>query len=81
MKKLFIILTVAMVGCQDIPSSVTVNPVTETHVMYGLKNQRKSIEILVIDEHQYVGHFSGGQSDWGTHKADCNNPIHNVKGK
>lgn len=34
------------------------------------------VEEIVIDNCQYIGQFSGYNTDWGTHKGNCNNPIH-----
>lgn len=34
------------------------------------------VEEVVIDGCQYIGQFDGYNTDWGTHKGNCNNPIH-----
>lgn len=34
------------------------------------------VEEMTIEGCQYIGHFSGSNTDWGTHKGNCNNPIH-----
>jgi hypothetical protein len=34
------------------------------------------IEEITLEGCQYIGIFSGSNCDWGTHKGNCNNPIH-----
>ena len=34
------------------------------------------LQELTIDGCQYIGYFTGSNTDWGTHKGTCNNPIH-----
>jgi len=36
------------------------------------------IEVIECDGCQYVVSFRGSHSNWGTHKGNCNNPIHHV---
>ena len=71
MKKigLLLLLSVAIISCDD-PNITS----KDTGVKYGVSGQ--PLEELVIDGCQYIGHFSGSNTDWGTHKGTCTNPIH-----
>ena len=44
-----------------------------TGIRYG---DGAEVEEIVIDGCQYIGQFGGFNTDWGTHKGNCNNPIH-----
>ena len=44
-----------------------------TGIIYG---DGAEVEEMVIDGCQYIGQFGGFNTDWGTHKGNCNNPIH-----
>jgi|LakMenEpi03Aug12_release.lakeMendotaPanAssembly.Ray.scaffolds.fasta_scaffold2844684_1 hypothetical protein len=44
-----------------------------TGIRYGDGDE---LEEIVIDGCQYIGQFGGFNTDWGTHKGTCNNPIH-----
>lgn len=71
MKKigLLLLLSVAIISCDD--PNVTSK---DTGVKYGVTG--RPLEELVIDGCQYIGQFDGSNTDWGTHKGNCNNPIH-----
>ena len=45
-----------------------------TYNVDSLSNSDYSI--YIIDSCEYIV-FYGGSSTWGTHKGNCNNPIHN----
>ena len=45
-----------------------------TGIIYS--NGGDEVEEMVIDGCQYIGQFGGYNTDWGTHKGNCNNPIH-----
>ena len=67
MKKigLLLLLSIAIISCD--------NP-KDTGVRYGVSG--RPIQELVIDGCQYIGQFNGANTDWGSHKGNCNNPIH-----
>lgn len=71
MKKigLLLLLSIAIISCDD----PNVSP-KDTGVRYGLSG--RPIQELVIDGCQYIGQFNGANTDWGSHKGNCNNPIH-----
>lgn len=77
MKSIFLIVAVmALVSCQETPVTGTVASVESTDTRYGMEHNRKDIEVMTYDGCQYIGHFAGSHTDWGTHKGNCNNPIH-----
>lgn len=73
MKKIFLILTIVFVGCE--PQN------TPTKQVLRQSDLGFVMEEITYEECQYIGHFSGHQSNWGTHKGTCNNPIHDVQSK
>ena len=72
MKKiiLFIVLLSAIFVSCETPNVTKTN----TGVIYNENGDE--VQIIIIDGCQYVGDFYGTDSDWGAHKGDCNNPIH-----
>lgn len=71
MRKLLLTLVIGLtiVSCNE-PNITPKN----TGTKYGEYGQ--DIQELTIDGCQYIGHFRGSNTDWGTHKGTCNNPIH-----
>ena len=71
MKKigLLLFLTIIIISCNE----PNVSP-KDTGSRYG--NSGRPIQELVIDGCQYIGRFNCVNTDWGTHKGNCNNPIH-----
>ena len=71
MRKLLITLVIGLtiVSCNE----PNVNP-KYTGTRYG--EFGNEIQEITIDGCQYIGQFYGSKSDWGTHKGNCNNPIH-----
>ena len=58
-----------MVGCSERQKQKEVgvyNVDTLSHINYS---------IYIIDSCEYIV-FYGGSSTWGSHKGNCNNPIH-----
>jgi hypothetical protein len=71
MKHLFLVLSLfIMVSCDE-PNT----PRKTTTVTYG-NNVPKAIEEIEIEGCQYIGSFNTSNTDWGTHKGNCTNPIH-----
>ena len=71
MKKTFLTLLLGL----TIVSCETPN-VDRKSTSYVYTEHGHSIEEIVIDDCQYIGQFDGSNTDWGTHKGNCNNPIH-----
>ena len=71
MRKLLLILVIGLtiVSCEE----PNVDKKT-TGMIYSDKGHQ--IQEIIIDSCQYIGQFDGYNSDWGTHKGNCNNPIH-----
>ena len=71
MKKigLLLLLSVAIISCED--SNITNK---DTGVRYGVNGYH--LQEIVIDGCQYIGQFDCSNTDWGTHKGNCTNPIH-----
>ena len=71
MKKTFLILLIGLtiVSCET-PNVDRKN----TGIIYS--DGGSEVEEIVIDGCQYIGQFGGYNSDWGSHKGNCNNPIH-----
>jgi len=66
---LLLLLGIAIISCDD----PNVSP-KDTGARYG--NGGRPIQQIVIDGCQYIGQFIGSNTDWGTHKGNCTNPIH-----
>lgn len=58
-----------MVGCSSREKQKEVN-------VYNVDTLDTEYSIYIIDSCEYIV-FYGGSSTWGTHKGNCNNPIHN----
>ena len=58
-----------MVGCSSREKQKEVN-------VYNVDTLETEYSIYIIDSCEYIV-FYGGSSTWGTHKGNCNNPIHN----
>lgn len=43
--------------------------------VYNIDTLNTDYVIYVVDSCEYIVFYSGS-STWGTHKGDCNNPIH-----
>lgn len=71
MRKLLLILVIGLtiVSCEE-PNVERKN----TGIIYS--EEGDEIQEIVIDGCQYIGRFGGYNRDWGTHKGNCNNPIH-----
>jgi hypothetical protein len=69
-KRLLILLSLALCACET--------PNVEhkgTGFRYGSAgNEMKEYN---IEGCQYIGKIEGSNTDWLTHKGNCNNPIHN----
>lgn len=48
----------------------------ESTVTYD--TQERHIELYRFDGCQYIGHLYGSETDWCTHKGDCDNPKHTI---
>jgi hypothetical protein len=66
---LLLFLTIIIISCNE-PNITPEN----TGTKYGEYGQ--DIQELTIEGCQYIGHFRGSNTDWGTHKGNCTNPIH-----
>lgn len=72
MKKLLtLIILTTLVGCRDVNIQKVEAP-TITYASSGAK-----IETFLIDGCQYIGHLTGAENDWATHKGNCTNSFHN----
>ncbi len=71
MKKIFLFLLTGLmvISCEE-PNIER----KSTGIIYS--NDGDEVEEMVIDGCQYIGQFDGLNTDWGTHKGNCNNPIH-----
>ena len=70
MRKLLVTLVIGLtIGSCSEPNVERKN----TGIVYG---DGAEVEEIVIDGCQYIGYFGGHNTDWGTHKGNCNNPIH-----
>lgn len=69
MKGLYLILILLMVGCNQ----PNLNNST-TDIIYTTQGLR--VSIYTMYGCQYIGKLNGTDSDWATHKGDCNNKIH-----
>jgi hypothetical protein len=71
MRKLLLTLVIGLtiVSCNE-PN------VTRKHTGIIYNEGGSELQELTIDGCQYIGKFRGYDSDWGTHKGTCNNPIH-----
>jgi hypothetical protein len=71
MKHLFLLISLfVFVSCGE-PNTTR----KTTSLTYG-NNAPKEIEEIEIEGCQYIGSFCGYNTDWGTHKGTCTNPIH-----
>lgn len=77
MKKVFLILATAslLISCADEPKKGDV-VIKRTETFYAVDAHRKCITEITHEGCQYIGSFNGYDSDWGTHKGNCTNPIH-----
>jgi len=66
---LLLFLTIIIISCEQ----ANVMP-KDTGTRYG--ESGRPIQQIVIDGCQYIGQFNGSNTDWGTHKGNCANPIH-----
>lgn len=66
---LIIILSLLMVSCEDKKS--TSGPINIEDTSFGTEH-------YVYDSCEYVA-FAAGRYRWGSHKGNCNNPIHQYK--
>ena len=58
-----------MVGCASRTKDKEVK-------VYNIDTLNTDYVIYVIDSCEYIVFYSGSSS-WGSHKGNCNNPIHN----
>ena len=71
MRKLLLTLVIGLtIGSCETPNVDRKN----TGIIYT--DAGAEVEEVVIDGCQYIGQFDGYYTDWGTHKGNCNNPIH-----
>ena len=70
MRNLIIASCILLISC-DAP---TIQKKT-TGVTYG-GNVGVNIEEIEYEGCQYIGRFAGSNTDWGSHKGNCTNPIH-----
>lgn len=66
---LLLFLTIIIISCEQ----PNVTP-KDTGARYS--ESGRPIQEIVIDGCQYIGQFTGSNTDWGTHKGNCTNPIH-----
>jgi uncharacterized lipoprotein NlpE involved in copper resistance len=59
-----------IVGCNNKNNAKEI----ETYNVDSLSNSDYSI--YIIDSCEYIVYYNGSSS-WGSHKGNCNNPIHN----
>lgn len=71
MKKIILAFAVLFIVACDNPNTLP-SQLKET---YGALPQ--NIEQIEIEGCQYIGKFSGSNRNWGSHKGNCTNPIHN----
>jgi hypothetical protein len=73
MKKLItlIAITTLLVSCE-----APTNKAKSTGHTYGTDDRSGEIQIMTYDGCEYIGSFRQSNTDWGTHKGDCSNPIH-----
>ena len=57
-----------MVGCSERQKQKEVG-------VYNVDTLNSNYSIYIIDSCEYII-FYGGSSTWGSHKGNCNNPIH-----
>lgn len=73
MKKILVtLLILGITSCnqQTIPKKTS-------GIVYSPGGQ--TITEITVEGCQYIGHFDGSNTDWGTHKGNCDNPIHQTK--
>lgn len=68
---ILLILLFALVSCDE--------PTIQTKTSSATYGIGISLDIQEIEHEgcQYIGSFRGSNTDWGTHKGNCTNPIHN----
>jgi len=73
MRKLLLTLVIGLTigSCEE---SNIVNK--DTGVRYGINGYH--LQEITHEGCQYIGQFDSDKSDWGTHKGNCNNPIHKL---
>lgn len=75
MSKIFAILSIlfcsVFTGC-DFPDAI---PSKNTEKRIGMSWDYSTIQELTYDGCQYI-YIPLGDATWGTHKGNCNNPIH-----
>lgn len=69
MKNILLILSIVLFSCNE-----TNIQSKDTEFVYSVMGTK--MQTYTIDSCQYVGHLVGGESDFLTHKGNCNNPIH-----
>jgi hypothetical protein len=75
--KILLFLTLLVIGLSSC-GEATIHPKSLGHTYESGSVQPKDIEEIEVDGCQYIGSFSGsGDTNWGTHKGTCTNPIHN----
>lgn len=67
MKKTILAISIFFVGCET----------TVDNRKTGEKFNGQPILMVVFDSCQYV-YFQNGNASWGSHKGNCNNPIHKI---
>lgn len=65
------VVALALTSCEGNNNSLKSK---DTDATYGL--YETNIEQITFEGCQYIGKFGGYNTDWGTHKGNCNNPIH-----
>ena len=85
---LVLIIMIALVAAIIIPATIKVNAERVKNDMGSPKTQildqildatvRGNIVEITYDGCQYV-FFGNGFSSWGSHKGNCNNPIHQYR--
>lgn len=72
MKQLtLLVLVFTMTSCDE--PTLSKKKSTETYGHIG----GSPMEEIEYEGCQYIGSFNAVNSDWGTHKGNCTNPIHN----
>jgi len=76
MKKVLLLVSlITIVSCNSNKDKVDFKT-TKTLGTYGTTQYGREVQEITIDGCQYIGFFDGSNADWGTHKGNCNNPIH-----
>ena len=71
MKKIFLVLSVLFLfGC-GYETNIEKKSTNTIYSEYG-----SYIQEFKYEGCEYIGYLYGGNGDWGTHKGNCSNPIH-----